>query len=89
MPEEEGVVKYKLHHTHEAPYICSIPVFNQWRQIFYNLGLIGKDHGRYGGKGYGNLSIRLGTADMSLGERIFRTTGTQTSGLEKMCLRIN
>jgi hypothetical protein len=46
-----------------------------WRSLFYAKGLIGQDSKRYGGYGYGNLSLRL-----NAGRRSFVITGTQTSG---------
>ena len=71
MTEREGVIKYSLDFTEGVlgeP--ASLEVLNAWRSIFKDTGLLGEDPGRYGGYGFGNLSVRT--------ERGFLITGSQT-----------
>ena len=59
MTEREGVIKYSLDFTDGAlgeP--ASLGVLDAWRSIFKDTGLLGEDPGRYGGYGFGNLSVR-------------------------------
>jgi hypothetical protein len=51
-----------------------------WRQILFDSQLIGQDSHRYGGYGYGNVSVRVGRDDTP-GKRAFIVSATQTSGL--------
>lgn len=75
MTEQEGVIKYRLDY-HAAPAIRpdGFAALNAWRGILFRLGLIGQDAARYGGLGYGNLSLRLDGGG-------FLVTGTQTGHL--------
>jgi len=45
---------------------------------------IGEDAARYGGVGYGNVSIRIGPKGRARGERSFAISGTQTSGMAQV-----
>lgn len=80
MTEQEGVIKYHLDFT-EAPAkpVIGFADLNAWRSILWRLGLIGQDPARYGGLGYGNISLRLE-------EDGFLVTGTQTGHLAQLTL---
>lgn len=57
--EQEGVIKYQLEHRQE--HLSSEPRLSElivWRSLLFDLGLIGESPDRYGGLGYGNVSIR-------------------------------
>ncbi len=82
MKEREGVIKFSLDFT-EAPAVLpeEIAELNAWRQILFRLGLVGRDPARYGGLGYGNVSLRLPPWDSPGDRRPFLVSGTQTGGL--------
>lgn len=74
MAEREGVIKYQLEYLPSEP--CNealLESIQQWRLTLFQLGLIGQDSARYGGLGYGNISIRHGDG--------FIISGTQTGDL--------
>lgn len=75
MTEQEGVIKYRLDY-HPAPprHVAGFTELNAWRDLLWRLGVIGQDEARYGGLGYGNLSLRLNG-------KSFLITGTQTGHL--------
>ncbi len=77
----EGVVKYQAHH-HPAPppAIEECHELIAWRQIFYDLQLIGQNPDLYGGAGYGNISRKVEYQT----NPVFWITGTQTGGLESV-----
>lgn len=80
MPTQEGVTKFDLQFTPSAPLpFDELRALNAWRTIFYRLGLLGRDLGRYGGAGFGNVSRRLAPFDGP--EPRFAITGTQTGYL--------
>lgn len=77
----EGVVKYQAHHKISAPMhadLCRDLI--SWRQILFDLRLIGQNPNLYGGAGYGNISRRV----ESSGKPVFWITGTQTGGLSRI-----
>lgn len=83
MIETEGVIKFSLDYTQiplpaEIIEQCSeqLLILNAWRCILKQLGMIGQDPRRYGGLGFGNLSIRVNS-----GQSAFLITGTQTGHL--------
>ncbi len=77
MTEQEGVIKYQLHHRHQAVSLkLPLAEFNGWRQIMLRLELIGQKPERYQGYGFGNISIRC--AEQA---RHFIISGTQTGHL--------
>ena len=79
--QQEGVVKYQSNHTQGAAVDRSlVQDLLVWRQIFYQLGLIGQNPNLYSGAGYGNVSQKIGSNDQ--GQPVFWITGTQTGGLE-------
>lgn len=60
MAEKEGVIKYQLDFTSsEALQDQPLAAIQQWRLTLYQLGLIGQDPKRYGGLGYGNISLKM------------------------------
>ncbi len=77
MTEQEGVIKYQLHHRHQAVSL-TLPLaeFNAWRQIMLKLALIGQDSSRYQGYGFGNISLRSAEQPQH-----YIISGTQTGHL--------
>lgn len=75
MAEQEGVIKYRLDYR-IAPAINppGLAELNAWRGLLWRLGLIGRDPARYGGLGYGNISLRLAEGGLLV-------TGSQTGQL--------
>ncbi|RFA24500.1 hypothetical protein CAI21_21365 [Alkalilimnicola ehrlichii] len=60
MAEVEGVIKYQLDHRGgPPPRARELSVLNAWRTVLFRLRLIGQDPARYGGLGFGNVSIKL------------------------------
>ena len=79
MNEKEGVVKYTLQYSvGPAIEFSGLAELNAWRKLLYKLGLIGEDPNRYGGVGFGNLSIRVPPFVAPPRARRFLITGTQT-----------
>ncbi|OOV86607.1 class II aldolase/adducin family protein [Oceanospirillum linum] len=77
MTEREGVIKYRLDYTKtEACPSEPLEAIQQWRLTLFQLALIGQSPDRYGGLGYGNISIRHGDG--------FIISGTQTGGVEQL-----
>lgn len=73
----EGVVKYEIDHTDaEAVDSPALTKLCNWRDALYCLGLVGQDSERYGGYGYGNVSVRCGNS--------FLVSGTQTGGIQNL-----
>ncbi|TAN49095.1 MAG: class II aldolase/adducin family protein [Methylococcaceae bacterium] len=74
-PEIEGVIKYHLdYRPAPASPLVGFADLNAWRSLLWRLGLIGQDPARYGGLGYGNVSVRSSPG-------YFGITGTQTGHL--------
>jgi len=74
MPETEGVIKYHLKHKSTAlPLDINIHEINTWRELCYQLQLIGQNPDLYQGYGYGNISQRYQ-------DNQFIISGTQTGG---------
>ncbi|MDD5034362.1 MAG: class II aldolase/adducin family protein [Methylococcaceae bacterium] len=74
----EGVIQFDLEFSlSPAPDEDSIAELNRWRRTLHRLGLIGLDPNRYGGVGYGNVSLRTGGNG-------FIVSGTQTGGKEQL-----
>ncbi|ARU57650.1 ribulose-5-phosphate 4-epimerase-like epimerase or aldolase [Oleiphilus messinensis] len=76
--EQEGVIKYDLEFRStkitEPDFEPKLQVLNRWRSVLWRLGLVGQDPLRYGGLGFGNISIRIrGDA--------FLVSGSQTGHL--------
>lgn len=80
--QEEGVIKFDLRFTEQAP--VSLDAFaelNRWRSILWEYGLLGQDPSRYGGYGFGNVSQRLPGTTEPQGRRAFLISGSQTGHL--------
>jgi ribulose-5-phosphate 4-epimerase/fuculose-1-phosphate aldolase len=82
MSSQDGVIKYHQHFTYKPPLpYAKLVALNGWRKILYLARLIGQTPTLYHGAGYGNVSQRLGPADLPLHQRRFIITGSQTGGL--------
>lgn len=80
MQEQEGVIKFRFEHQNRPiDQAISLGSLNAWRSILFKLGLIGKDPARYGGLGYGNISLKP-----DLNSNTFIISGTQTGHIEKL-----
>ena len=80
MKEQEGVIKYQLHHTRQMiSHQFSFTEINAWRTIVFRLGLIGQTPEKYANIGFGNISQRL-TPDSAQ----FVISGTQTGHIEQL-----
>lgn len=75
---QEGVSKFALHYVEKSCLTgAMIAEIESWRAILHRLRLIGRSADRYGGHGYGNISIRQQIGDTES----FIISGTQTGGL--------
>jgi hypothetical protein len=83
--QTEGVIKYQLEYTPAKvlPW-TTLREINAWRQLMYQLSLIGQDPTRYGGFGYGNISQRLEPFEVPPAQRAFVISGSQTGGLTQL-----
>lgn len=70
--EREGVIKYQLNYNRAPTPLIDTSELAVWRTLLCSLGLLGQVPGRYGGLGFGNLSLRCSAG--------FLITGSQTSG---------
>ena len=78
--DREGVIKYRLDfHASPAVFFPGLANLNAWRRILLGVGLVGRDDRRYGGLGFGNLSMRCPEEPGA-----FFITGTQTGGLQTL-----
>jgi len=76
--ETEGVIKFRLDFRRAEPLpwgACS--ALEGWRRLLFKLGLIGLDPSRYGGLGFGNVSLKLDHEE-------FLISGTQTGSLPRL-----
>ena len=81
MTLQEGVVQFNLTLLPAEPLPAAmLRSLNAWRQILYRLGLIGQDSHRYGGLGFGNVSIRVESSNATS----FVISGTQTGGMDRL-----
>jgi len=79
MNEKEGVIKYRLEFELADPVNENLQQLNAWRSILYGLQLIGQVAARYGGYGYGNLSVRSAGETSS-----FIISGSQTGYIPEL-----
>jgi len=82
MSDDEGVIKFASDHRYVALDATDAHVLEAlagWRAKFWDLGVLGCDATRYGGLGFGNLSVRVAKLNAPCGERGFAITGTQTA----------
>ena len=85
MSKQEGVIKFQLDFTPAPPLPAhELAVINHWRALLYQHKLIGQDPARYGGYGYGNLSVRLAPYDAPPALRRFIISGSQTGDLAEL-----
>lgn len=85
MTKQEGVIKFNLEFTPAPPLSeADLMEINQWRARLYAHKLIGQDPARYGGYGYGNLSLRLAPLDAPPALRRFIISGSQTGNLAEL-----
>lgn len=79
-PEAEGVIKFTLSYTaSDAGLDCpDFDALNHSRSLLWQWGVLGQDVARYGGLGYGNVSVRTVTHEV---QGAFVITGTQTGHL--------
>lgn len=85
MSKQEGIIKFHLDFTPAPPLpAAEITEINHWRALLYQHKLIGQDPARYGGYGYGNLSMRLAPFDAPPALRAFIISGSQTGGLPEL-----
>jgi L-ribulose-5-phosphate 4-epimerase len=84
MTQQEGVVKFQMDYTcgPALPY-AELRELNAWRRILFMTNLIGEDPRRYGGFGYGNVSMRLDQLS-GCGQSCFAISGTQTGALAEL-----
>ena len=76
MRETEGVIKFELDHRDGPAPTTELGTLNAWRTVLHRLGLVGQVEGRYGGYGFGNVSVRDGAG--------FLISGTQTGRPENL-----
>ena len=82
MSEAEGVIKYQLSFNNTLPLMwLGFEELNAWRNILFNLHLIGQDEARYDGYGYGNISYRN-----QCDSDAFYISGTQTGGKKQLTI---
>lgn len=80
MGEQEGVIKFELDHSDEplpAELAERLGPLLGWRRVMFDLGMVGHDEIRYGGLGYGNVSVRADAHGS------FLVSGSQTSGIKE------
>lgn len=84
MADQEGVIRFELEFEQgngPDPAVCEM--LEAWRQVLRRLGLIGQDPARYGGLGYGNLSMRCPLHDECT-DTAFVVSATQTGGIPEL-----
>jgi len=81
----EGVIKFDLCYRMSEPIaLAQLDELNAWRSRLWQHRLIGQDPRRYGGYGFGNVSMRCGQYDAAPGSRAFLISGTQTGALPEL-----
>lgn len=79
MHEREGVIKFSFEKVAGAPRSSrGLADLSAWREVLVRLGLLGCDPRRYGGLGFGNVSLRLP------GKAGFLISGSQTGHLLRL-----
>ncbi len=77
--EQEGVIKFRFEMAERSPVFSPLLAeLGAWRTVLRRLGVLGQDPGRYGGYGFGNVSVRLAGAPG------FFISGSQTGGREEL-----
>lgn len=89
--ETEGVIKFEARHQGTSLREQDVPPTFEallgWRSILFDTGGVGAHPHRYGGVGFGNVSMRVGARGAPRGARRFLVSGTQTSGIEHVGAR--
>lgn len=70
--EQEGVIKFDLRHRDQPLGKVDMAELRSWRLLLHRLGLVGQAPDRYGGLGFGNISMRMQAG--------FLVSGSQTGG---------
>lgn len=87
---DEGVIKFFSEHRSvrlgEDHLARAVTPLLRWRRVLLDQGLVGQDPARYGGAGFGNLSVRVSPVESTRGERCFLITGSQTGGIDVLTL---
>lgn len=88
MSVDEGVIQFQACHEHRSlESLLPESVWNPlrvWRDLLFDLGLIGRDPTRYEGAAFGNVSARLASLSMA-GERgSFVVSGSQTGSSPRL-----
>lgn len=78
MTETEGVIKFNLTFHEETLTGIDVDVLSGWRGVMKSLGMLGEEPDRYGGYGFGNVSLRVPEG--------FLVSGTQTGRLDEVGL---
>jgi L-ribulose-5-phosphate 4-epimerase len=82
MSETEGVIQYQLAYTAaELESTDGLDEIIAWRRMLRLLGLVGQDPVRYGGFGFGNISLCLQRESQTPDRPPFVITGSQTGHL--------
>jgi hypothetical protein len=79
----EGVIRFRADHAREplpADLAAAAAGLAGWRRVLRGLGVLGQDPNRYGGYGFGNVSVRIPPFPTPPGRRRFLVSATQTSG---------
>jgi len=82
MAEQEGVIQFAYHlepPVAEAADAQLAATLNAWRRILQDLRLLGQDVSRYGGVGFGDISVRC-----SAGANEFIISANQTWGVPQL-----
>lgn len=85
MTKQEGVIKFQLDYTPTPPLEANLLAdLMRWREILFQHQLIGQDPQRYGGFGFGNISLRLPQLEQSPEQPVFSISGTQTGDMSPL-----
>ncbi len=79
MPEIEVVITYRLEFSLGPAPETDVEELNTWRNILHGLDLVGQHADRYGGYGFGNLSMRDPESSSA-----FIITASQTGHLDQL-----
>ncbi len=82
---DEGVIQFDLRFSPGPPPPPGIlSGLKAWRKILHRIGLIGRDPHRYGGFGYGNMSVGWEGEESPRKRDGFIITGSQTGAAEDL-----
>lgn len=90
MPEErEGVIRFRADHVEDelpGELATALRPLLPWRRTLRSKNLLGEEPDRYGGYGFGNVSVRVRPFAAPPCRRAFLVSGSQTSGLGRVGL---